>query len=90
MAALKREYLGALLSQDPLGNCFPRIGFTMLSHPGTWAVTVMVQVDPDTALAGGRTWHHPRDTGLAGMQIVRVVESQRLPSRFQRKACEAR
>lgn len=69
MTALKTEYLGALLPQDHLGNCFPRIDFIMLSHPGTRTIADVVQMDPVTALAGDRMWHCPCDTGLAGIQV---------------------
>jgi hypothetical protein len=50
----------------------------------------MVHRALDAAQAGGRPLHHPSDGSFAVTQNTRVMASQRLPLRSQRKAWEAR
>jgi hypothetical protein len=84
---INEHFLGTLMQQDHIGSCLSRIHFPVLSPSGTsQGAGAVIQEDPATAQASGRSWCPSHDAGYGGIQNTIVAESWRLPLRFQRKA----
>lgn len=81
---LKSEPQGTLLEKNSLGNSpwFPRIQFTVLSHPGAWRPLQPWSKGAQLPLALVVYWCV---ASFSGMRNARIVGAGRFPLRFQRR-----